>query len=50
MIFTPFSTIKHSTGSETLVMDLLKAYPKEVRHAMEVIEQDNCMLIERLSR
>ena len=50
MIFTPFSTIKHSTGSETLVMDLLKAYPKEVRHVMQVIEEDNFCLMERLSR
>ena len=50
MIFTPFSTIKHSTGSETLVMEMLRAWPEAVRHAMEVIEQDNCMLMERLSR
>ena len=50
MIFTPFSTIKHSTGSETLVMDLLEEYPEEVHHAMEVIQQDNFLLMERLSR
>lgn len=50
MIFTPFSTIKHSTGSETLVMDLLRDYPDEVHHAMQVIEEDNFALMERLSR
>ena len=50
MIFTPFSTIKHSTGSETLVMELLRDHPKEVWHAMQVIEQDNFMLMERLSK
>ena len=50
MIFTPFSTIKHSTGSEFLVMQLLKEHPKAVRHAMTVIEEDNFQLMERLSR
>ncbi|MBQ8654721.1 MAG: hypothetical protein IJ507_07255 [Clostridia bacterium] len=50
MIFTPYSTIKHSTGSETLVMDLLREHPEAVRHAMEVIEEDNFLLMERLSR
>lgn len=50
MIFTPFSTIKHSTGSETLVMDLLRDYPDAVYHAMEVIEQDNFTVMERLSK
>ena len=49
MIFTPFSTIKHSTGSEFLVMKLLRDHPEAVRHAMEVIEQDNFLLMERLS-
>ena len=50
MIFTPFSTIKHSTGSEFLVMKLLREHPEAVQHAMEVIEQDNFLLMERLSR
>ena len=50
MIFTPFSTIKHSTGSEFLVMKLLREHPEAVRHAMEVIEQDNFLLMERLSK
>lgn len=50
MIFTPFSTIKHSTGSEFLVMKLLREHPEAVRQAMEVIEQDNFLLMERLSR
>ncbi len=50
MVFTPFSTIKHSTGSETLVMDLLRTHPDATNHAMEVIEQDNFLLMERLSR
>jgi len=50
MIFTPFSTIKHSTGSETLVMDLLREHPDAVRHAMQIIEEDNFTLMERLSR
>lgn len=49
MLFTPYSTIKHSTGSETLVMDLLRDYPDEVHHAMEVIEEDNFLLMERLA-
>ncbi len=49
MVFTPFSTIKHSTGSETLVMELLRDHPDEVRHAMEVIQQDNFTLMERLA-
>ena len=50
MVFTPYSTIKHSTHSETLVMDLLREYPEAVHHAMEVIEEDNFMLMERLSK
>ena len=50
MIFTPFSTIKHSTHSETLVMRLLREYPDAVAHAMSVIEQDNFTLMERLSK
>ena len=50
MIFTPYSTIKHSTGSETLVMDLLRDYPDAVAHAMEIIEQDNFLVMERLSK
>ena len=50
MLFTPYSTIKHSTGSETLVMELLQDYPEEVRHAMKVIEEDNFLLMERLSK
>lgn len=49
MIFTPFSTIKHSTHSETLVMELMKKYPEAVIHAMQVIEQDNFTLMEQLS-
>ena len=49
MLFTPFSTIKHSTHSETLVMKLLREHPKAVTHAMEVIEQDNFTLLERLA-
>ena len=49
MIFTPYSTIKHSTGSEFLVMHLLKEHPDAVHHAMQVIEQDNFLLMERLS-
>ncbi len=50
MVFTPYSVIKHSTGSETLVMDLLRRYPKETLHAMEIIEQDNFLLMERLAK
>ncbi len=50
MIFTPFSTIKHSTHSETLVMDLLREAPDAVHHAMSVIEEDNHMLMELLGR
>ena len=50
MIFTPFSTIKHSTGSEFLVMQLLRDHPEAVRHAMEVIEEDNFTLMECLSK
>lgn len=50
MLFTPYSTIKHSIGSETLIMDLLDAYPDAVHHAMEIIEQDNFLLMERLSK
>lgn len=50
MIFTPFSTIKHSTHSETLVMELLRQDPQAVQHAMQVIEEDNFLLMERLSR
>lgn len=50
MIFTPFSTIKHSIHSETKVMDLLRDYPDEVYHAMRVIEQDNRMVMELLAK
>lgn len=50
MIFTPYSTIKHTIGSETLIMDLLRDHPHEVHHAMEVIEQDQFLLMERLSK
>lgn len=49
MLFTPFSTIKHTTHSETLVMKLLRDYPEEVLHAMKVIEQDNFTIMEQLS-
>lgn len=48
MIFTPFSTIKHSIHSETGVMDLLREDPEAVRHAMEVIQSDNFLVMERL--
>lgn len=50
MIFTPFSTIKHSTHSETLVMDMFREDPQAVRQAMAVIETDNTLLMERLSK
>jgi uroporphyrinogen decarboxylase len=53
MLFTPFGTIKHSLNSpnqEWEVMDLLRADPDAVRHAMEVIEEDNFTLIERLRK
>ncbi len=49
MIFTPYSTIKHTIGSEDLIIDLLRDYPREVHHAMKVIEEDNFLLMERLS-
>ena len=50
MVFTPFSTIKHSTHSETRVMELLRQDPGAVEHAMRVIEEDNFLLMDRLSR
>ena len=50
MLFTPYSTIKHTIGSETRIVELLRDYPEEVHHAMEVIEKDNFLLMERLSR
>lgn len=50
MLFTPYSTIKHSTGSEWLVRDMLKENPAAVQHAMQVIEEDNFLLMEQLHR
>lgn len=50
MLFTPYSTIKHSTGSEWLVRDMLKEDPDAVHHAMQVIEEDNFLLMEQLHK
>lgn len=50
MLFTPYSTIKHSTGSEWLVRDMLRDAPDAVRHAMQVIEEDNFLLMEQLKK
>lgn len=50
MLFTPYSTIKHSTGSEWLVRDMLRDDPAAVQHAMQVIEEDNFLLLEELRR
>lgn len=50
MLFTPYSTIKHSTGCEWLVRDMLRENPAAVQHAMQVIEEDNFLLMEQLHR
>ncbi len=50
MIFTPFSTVKHSIHSETQVMVLLREHPEAMRHAMSVIEEDNALLMARLAK
>lgn len=53
MIYTPFGTIKHSLNSpnqEWEVMELLRKDKNAVLHAMEVIEQDNFLVMERIAK
>ena len=53
MIFTPFSTIKHSLNNprqEIEIMELLRKDRDAIVHAMEVIEEDNFTLMERLKQ
>lgn len=44
MLFTPFSTIKHTFGGETHVMDLWREDKGAVQTAMQVIQEDNFTL------
>lgn len=48
MIYTPFSTIKHTIGSETLVTEYYRTSPDIMKDAMKVIEEDNFMLMDLL--
>jgi len=48
MIYTPYSTIKHTLGGETRVNELFREDPKSIEHAMAVIEEDNALVIELL--
>lgn len=53
MLFTPFSTIKHSLNNprqEEEIMELLRQDRDAVLHAMAVIEEDNALLMERLAK
>ncbi len=50
MLFTPYSTIKHTIGSETLIMNHRKANPEEHRHAGQGNAHKNFSHIERMSR
>ena len=48
MIYTPYSTIKHTLGGETRVNELFRANPDAISQAMQVIEQDNLLVIREL--
>ena len=48
MIYTPYSTIKHTLGGETLVNEFYRADPASIEHAMRVIEEDNALVIDEL--
>lgn len=50
MIYTPFSTIKHTIGSETLVTEYYRKHPEIVKNAMKVIEEDNFLLMDLLRK
>jgi len=48
MIYTPYSTIKHTLGGETRVNELYRENPQAMTDAMKVIEEDNFNLIEMI--
>ncbi|MBR3196107.1 MAG: hypothetical protein IKF50_05345 [Clostridia bacterium] len=50
IIYTPYSTIKHTVGGETAVNLMFRSDPAAITHAMQVIEEDNALLMEELSR
>lgn len=50
MIFTPFSTIKHTMESETGVMEFYREGKEILDEAMKVIEEDTFRLAERIMK
>ena len=50
MFYTPYSTIKHTLGGETLVNEFYRADPAAIEHAMAVIDQDNALVMEELKK
>lgn len=49
VVFTPFSTIKHTIGGEELVMDYYHEDPAFVTDVMKVLEEDTFRLMDHLA-
>lgn len=50
ILYTPFSTIKHTIRDETTVMHFYRDHPKELADVMAILDEQNFELAERLVR